>query len=81
MKNKPNPELIDETNPEWTEKMFNEALPASQILPELLKSYNENTQISTTISFDAKVLEFFKSQSKDWQMHINEVLKNYIASH
>jgi len=30
MKNKP--------NPEWTEKMFNEALPASQILPELLES-------------------------------------------
>jgi hypothetical protein len=61
MKNKSNPELIDETNPEWTEKMFNEALPASQILPELLESYNENTQITTTISFDTKVLEIFKS--------------------
>ena len=39
MKNKPNPELIDDINPEWTDKMFNEALPASEILSELLESY------------------------------------------
>ena len=34
MKNKPNPELIDDVNPEWTEAMLSEAKTAIELLPQ-----------------------------------------------
>lgn len=36
MKHKPNPELTDSENPEWTEADFRRARPASEVLPEIL---------------------------------------------
>ena len=35
MPKRPNPELIDDENPEWTEAMFKQARPAAEVLPEL----------------------------------------------
>lgn len=35
MNNKPNPELIDDENPEWTETMYSEAKTAAELLPTL----------------------------------------------
>ncbi len=32
MKKKPNPELIDDENPEWTEEDFKRARPAPEVL-------------------------------------------------
>jgi hypothetical protein len=34
---KPNPELIDDENPEWTEEDFAKAVPFSGLPPELQK--------------------------------------------
>lgn len=34
MKKKPNPELIDDENPEWTEEDFKRARPAREVLTE-----------------------------------------------
>ncbi|MFI3217524.1 MAG: hypothetical protein QX189_00140 [Methylococcales bacterium] len=34
MNNNPNPELIDEENPEWTAAMFNTAKTAAELLPK-----------------------------------------------
>jgi hypothetical protein len=41
MKNKPNPELIDDENPEWTKAMFSEAKTAVEIFPHLIDCNNE----------------------------------------
>lgn len=41
MNNKPNPELIDDENPEWTEVMFSEAKTAAELLPQLSTCNNE----------------------------------------
>lgn len=38
---KPNPELIDEDNPEWTEEKISRARLASDVLPELFPSNSE----------------------------------------
>ena len=38
---KPNPELIDEDNPEWTEEEISRARLASDVLPELFPSSSE----------------------------------------
>ena len=35
MKKKPDPEMIDKENPEWTDAMFAKARPASEIFPDL----------------------------------------------
>lgn len=88
---KPNPELIDDENPEWTEEMFATAvrvhdLPAG--LRDKLISLNkggrpvaENPKVSTTIRFDADVIAFFKASGKGWQTRMNQVLRDYVASH
>jgi hypothetical protein len=36
MKRKPDPELIDQENPEWTDEDFRRARPAAAVLPDLL---------------------------------------------
>lgn len=41
MNNKPNPELIDDENPEWTEVMFSEAKTVAELLPQLSTCNNE----------------------------------------
>ena len=33
MKNKPDPELVDDETPEWTEAMFSEAITAAALFP------------------------------------------------
>jgi len=35
MKKKPNSEMIDRENPEWTDAMFAKARPASEVFPDL----------------------------------------------
>ena len=32
---KPDPEMIDKENPEWTDAMFAKAKPASEVFPDL----------------------------------------------
>jgi hypothetical protein len=49
MQHNPNPELIDEENPEWTEAMFRESKTAAQ----LLKNHREmkTTQVNKIKEF------------------------------
>ena len=85
----PNPELIDDENPEWTEEVLSEAvrvgdLPRSlrtKLQSKASRSITAQTKVATTIPFDEDVLAFFKASGKDWQTRINEVLRNYVASH
>lgn len=42
---KPNPELIDDENPEWTEEDFAKAVPFSALPAELQKLLSEDKQI------------------------------------
>ena len=45
MNNKPNSELIDEENPEWTAVMFNTAKTADEFAAQL----NEEAELNKTI--------------------------------
>jgi uncharacterized protein (DUF4415 family) len=87
---KPNPELIDDDNPEWTENDFKRAVPFSA-LPESLQStllgakgrgkQQSPTKISTTVRFDSDVLEAFRSSGRGWQTRMNEALKEWLKEH
>ena len=37
-------------------------------------------KVSTTVRFDAEVLEYFRATGKGWQTRMNEVLRGHVAS-
>ncbi|RYY80517.1 MAG: hypothetical protein EOO69_02315 [Moraxellaceae bacterium] len=90
MKNtRPNPELIDDENPEWTDEIFASAVRVTN-LPLSLQAklqnkggrpVSENPKVSTTVRFDADVLAAFKATGKGWQTRMNSALKEWLAAH
>ena len=91
MKRKPNPELIDKENPEWTEEDFQHARPASGVLPELFgpqvaaemlkprgrpKAASMKTHVN--IRLDADILEAFKATGRGWQTRVNRALREWL---
>lgn len=67
MKNKPNPELIDDENPEWTEAMFSEAKTAAKLFPAKLVNHE-------TALLSEQVL------AKDWLKPDEEAAWAYLQS-
>ena len=91
----PNPELIDDDNPEVTAEELLRARPASEVLPELIgekaaqellrrgrgRPQKEDKKVSTTVRLDPDVLEAFQREGKGWQTRINEVLREHMPKH
>ena len=87
---KPNPELIDNDNPEWTEDDFKRAVPFSA-LPKSLQTkllglkgrgkQQSPTKVSTTVRFDSDVLDAFRATGRGWQTRMNEALKEWLKEH
>ena len=87
---RPNPELIDDDNPEWTVEDFKNALPFSA-LPESLQTtlrglkgrgkQQSPTKVSTTVRFDRDVLDAFRATGSGWQVRMNDVLKEWLKEH
>jgi uncharacterized protein (DUF4415 family) len=84
MKRKPNPELIDDENPEWTEEDFKRARRAREVLPEIfppevaaemLKPRGRPKKASP------EVVAYFKAQGRGWQRRMDEALKEWMAEH
>jgi len=87
MRKRPNPELIDDENPEWTEEDFRRARPAAEVLPpELLailpkrkpgQRGPQRAPVKTKISLrvDAEVLAHYKATGPGWQTRVNDALK------
>lgn len=78
----------DPDNPEWTEEMFRDARPASEVFPDIVARYRKSrgkqkapTKVKTTMRFSPEVLEYFKSTGDGWQTRMDAVLKAYVASH
>ena len=87
MNKKPNPELIDDDNPEWTDDMFKQSI-RFDALPESLKSKLSGrgkqkmpVKVSTTVRFDPEVLVAFKATGRGWQTRMNEALKEWLRDH
>lgn len=87
MNKQANPELIDNDNPEWTDEMVSQSIRFDG-LPESLKDklsgrgkQKTATKISTTVRFDADVIEAFKANGKGWQTRMNDALKDWLKTH
>jgi uncharacterized protein (DUF4415 family) len=92
MSKKPNPELIDDENPEWTAADFAKARPASEVLPqifgakvaqEMLKPRGrpraEHPKERINIRLSHEVIEYFKSAGDGWQTRIDSALRQFIT--
>lgn len=93
MGKRPNPELIDDDNPELTEEWFARARPASEVLPELFgaeavahllkpkrgRPPNAERKRATNIRLSPEVLAYFRGTGPGWQTRVDEVLKAHAA--
>ena len=93
MGKRPNPELIDDENPELTEEWFARARPAAEVLREqfgaeaaahLLKPKRGRPpkparKRAVNIRLSPEVLEHFRSTGRGWQTRIDEALARYVA--
>lgn len=92
---KPNPELIDEENPEWTAADFRRAQPAASVLPELFGAKNAaemlrpkrgrpvsaNPKAHVNLRLDAEVVDAFRASGDGWQTRLNAALKDWLKTH
>ena len=94
MSKKPNPELIDDENPEWTAADFAKARPAREVLPqifgakvaqEMLKPRGrpraEHPKERINIRLSHEVVKYFKSAGDGWQTRIDSALRQFITEH
>jgi len=82
---KPNPELVDDDNPEWIAEDFDNAVSFSD-LPESLKfklrhvrgPNRRPAKVQTSIRFDADVLADLRTTGKGWQTRVNNVMREWL---
>lgn len=89
---KPNPELLDDDNPEWTREDMAKSRPAAEVLPQLIggeaaeellrrgrgRPPKEERKVNQTLRIDPDVLQAYRQQGKGWQTRINEVLRKHM---
>ncbi len=83
---KPDPYMIDEDNPEWTEEDFRRARPAKEVFAELGipmprprgRPPKPDRKVQVTIRLDPDVLEAWRSTGPGWQTRMREVLRRAI---
>jgi uncharacterized protein (DUF4415 family) len=94
MSKKPNPELIDDENPEWTTEQIARSRPASEVLPQIFgvklakemlktrgrpRSAHPKERINIRLSHE--VVTHFKSSGDGWQTRIDSALKEWLRTH
>ena len=94
MSKKPNLELIDDENPEWTTAQIARARPASEVLPKLFgaqvaqemlkrrgrpRATHPKERINIRLSHE--VVTHFKSSGDGWQTRIDAALKDWVRTH
>lgn len=87
---KPNPELIDRDNPEWTETDFQRAQPAAEVFPRAMheklgirRRGPQKTPVKrmVTIRLSSEVVDGFKAGGPGWQGRVDSVLKEWLRAH
>ncbi len=95
MRRKPDPELIDDENPEADEEWFRQARPAADVLPEIFgpevaaemlrprrgRPVSAKPKQHVNIRLDADVVQAFKSTGKGWQTRMNAALRDWLNTH
>ena len=86
MSKKPNPELIDKENPEWTDEMFKQSVRFSG-LPDSLQAKLRGrpkaavTKERITIRLSPEVLGAFRATGQGWQTRVDAALRDWLQTH
>lgn len=91
MKKKPQPDRIDNENPQWTDEHFAQARAAAEVLPEIFgqemahrllrprgRPRAEFPKQRINIRLSQDVLMHFKSSGSGWQTRIDHALRQFI---
>jgi uncharacterized protein (DUF4415 family) len=95
MPRKPNPEKVDQENPEMSEEWLDKARPASEVLPGLFGDASAKTTLAPkrgrpalatpkehiNIRLDADVVGAFKQSGVGWQTRLNNALRDWLKNH
>jgi uncharacterized protein (DUF4415 family) len=88
MNKRPNPELIDKDNPEWTEEDFARAVPFGHLAPSLRTKLARRrgpqtapTKERVTIRLSREVVEQFRATGDGWQSRLDTALKDWLKTH
>lgn len=87
MKRKPNPELIDRDNSEWTDADFKRARPAAEVLPKLIgkkaaerllksrgRPKSPDAKVSISLRLPPETLALWKASGPGWQTRMAAAL-------
>lgn len=93
MNSKPNPEMVDDVNPEWTADTFARVKPASEVLgklfsvpvaTELLKPRGRPraavTRARLNMRIDPYVVDAMRKSGRGWQTQAHTVLAEAVAA-
>ncbi len=91
MPKRPNPSLVDEENPEWTDDDFDRAKPASEMLPaavyaELKKKPGQRgpgkkaPKVPVTIRVDPVALAQIKADGPRWQTRLSKMIEDAVRA-
>ena len=86
MNKRPNPELVDDENPKWTDEDSRRAVPFSALSESLQAKLRgrpkaDVTKERITIRLSAEVVEHFRRSGSGWQTRMNDVLKEWVDTH
>ena len=87
---RPDPERLDDDNPELSLEELRRARPASEMLPRLIgekaardllqprrsRSQKDDQKVSKALRIDREVLEAYRQEGEGWQARINQVLRD-----
>lgn len=85
MNTQPNPEMIDDENPEWTDEMFKQSIRFDK-LPESLQAKLRGrpkaavTKERVTLRLSPEVVSTFRATGKGWQGRMDTALREWIQS-
>lgn len=86
MSKRPNPELIDDENPAWTDAEIKRAEPFAG-LPDSLQAKLRGrpkaavTKERITIRLSPEVVQSFRATGDGWQTRIDAALRDWLKSH
>ena len=87
MKIIPNPELIDEENPEWTDERIANSIGFSELPESLQKKLlggrpkSAVTKQRITIRLSRHVVDQFRASGNGWQTRIDTALQDWLKTH
>ncbi len=86
MNKKPNPELVDSDNPEWTVEMARQAVRLDELPASLQGKLRGRpkaaiTKERITIRLSPDVLGAFRATGQGWQTRVDVALREWLKTH